>query len=137
MPSNISISPPTQVMPMGTMNAFSEQIIREAVVDDAYAYGESTRQPLTLNPRRQFAISRPVTPAAANTLEQFYRDTMRSGASFWFYNLRETIPTGSWDPTGANPVGRYTVAWDGPLVRTLNLAGRPILLEFSLREVEG
>ena len=84
MPSNITISQPTQVMPMGSMMQYSKQIVREAVVDDTYAYGESTRQPRTLYGRRQFSITRQLSPAAADQLEQFYSSTIRNGASFWF-----------------------------------------------------
>lgn len=136
MPGNIVNKPPTQVMPMGTMVSFDGTFERPAIVDEGYAYGESTRQPLTLNARRYFRVARPLTRAQADTLEQFYTSTVSAGEPFWFYDLRETVPIGSWDPTGANPVGRYCVFWDGPMARTVNLSGRPLIIEFALREVE-
>jgi hypothetical protein len=121
---------------MGTMVAFTEQIERPALIDDGYTYGESTRVALTNNGRHRFNLARQLVPSQADLVEQFYRNT-QFGQSFYFYNLRETVPLGSWDASGQNPVGRYTVTWDGPMLRTTVLGGRGVILEFALREVEG
>lgn len=132
MPGNIIITEPTLVMPMALMAAFTEEIERRALIDEGYAQGESTRRPLTLLARRRFRIARRLTPAQRSELVAFYNLT-REGVPFWFYNLAETQPPGSWDETGANPIGRYVVVWDGPLVQAARM-GRSSS-EFALREV--
>jgi hypothetical protein len=140
MPYNVIIGTPVQVMPIGLMAAFEEESERKALIDQGYAYGESTRLALTLTSRKRFRVSRRLTPAQADALRAFYLST-RHGQSFWFYNLRETQPPGSFDPTGGNPIGRYAVVWDSPLTQSAGFTGtvakpaRGSVSEYALREV--
>jgi hypothetical protein len=132
MPSNLVITQPDAVMPQGLMSAFREQIERPALVDDGYALGESTRFAMTTLSRRTFRLARRLNQADTTALYNFL--AARKARPFWFYNLRETQPVGSWDPTGANPVGRYAVVWQGPLTQSTDLGLRGTS-EFELREV--
>jgi hypothetical protein len=50
------------------------------------------------------------------------------------YNPRETVPPFSWDNTGNDPVGRYTVVFDGGWSETTSIGRAQI--GFSLREVQ-
>jgi hypothetical protein len=132
MPSNLVITQPDVVMPQGLMSSFKEQIERPALVDDGYALGESTRFAMTIFSRRTFRLARRLNGADTVTLYNFL--AARKGRPFWFYNLRETQPVGSWDPTGQNPVGRYAVVWQGPLAQATEM-GRGGTSELELREV--
>ena len=98
-------------MPIGLMTAFTEEIDRPALIDGPFAGGETIRFPLTMNPRRVFRLARRLTQVDADALRNFL--LQHKCRPFWFYNIRETSPAGYWDPTGANPVGRYPVVWQG------------------------
>jgi hypothetical protein len=132
MPSNIVHTPPGEVMPMGLMILFESQAERRALTDTGYALGESTRQALTLTSRKRFRVSRRLTLSEAQNLRAFYI-RYRHGAPFWFYDLRETEPPGSWDPAGANPIGRYAVVFEGPLMQSAGPSRGNS--EYLLREV--
>jgi hypothetical protein len=132
MPGNLTPAAPSEVMPMGLCSQFQEVIALEQDLNE-YADGRSTRKALALNARRGFQLSRPLTDAQLATLRTFYFTVARYGIPFWFYNLRETVPVGSWDPTGQNPVGRYTVAWEGGWTETLAVGRHGVT--FTLREV--
>jgi hypothetical protein len=130
MPDNIKPSVPTQVLPYGLASAFSEELRIESLVNE-YQNGWSTRKAEHLNPRKFFRISRRLTLADWATLRDFY--FINLGKPFWFYNVRETVPPFTWDITGAEPLGRYTVVFDGPWSESIGLGRSPV--QFGLREV--
>ena len=134
MPGNIEIQEPSLVMPMTLASAFNETIFVDAQVDE-YADGRSTRRALAIFGRRGFRITRPLTDYELDDLRGFYFAYAKFGRTFWFYNLRETVPPGSWDGTGENPVGRYAVVWEGGWQETL-LVNRNTA-SIVLREVRG
>ena len=134
MPGNIINTVPVTVMPMGLMALFTEELERKAFIDEGYAQGESTRVARTLFARHRFHVSRKLTLAESESLRTFYLNT-RDGKPFWFYNLKECVPVGDWDESGGNPVGRYAVVWDGPLVQAVGLGLRGHTSEYQLREV--
>jgi hypothetical protein len=118
---------------MTLARAFSEVRFHNGVVDN-YADGRSTRFARVFNPRLSFRLTRPLTDPQLFDLRNFYLLVARFGQPFWFYNIRETEPPGTWDPTGVDPVGRYTVVWEGPWSDTLNLGRHET--SFILREVD-
>lgn len=130
MPSNIRPANPTVVMPFGLASAFTEESRYEALVN-AYPDGSSDRKTLVTNPRRRFSIQRPLTAAKWSELRSFYFAHLID--PFYFYNLRETVPPFSFDPSGGSPVGRYTVVWDSGWSEELRL-GRSSA-SFAVREV--
>lgn len=132
MPGNLKPASPTAVMPMSLSKAFEEMHFLSAFVNE-HADGRSTRRALAFNDRHTFRISRPLTDSQLATLRQFYLTTARFGTPFYFYNTRETQPLGSWDGTGINTVGRYTVVWEGGWSETLGLGRNEA--SFVLREV--
>jgi len=110
MPGNIIQAAPTEVMPARLSRAFHEETHLEADLN-LYVDGSSDRQPLASRSRHYFTLSQTLSPADWQSLRAFYY--AHQGRAFYFYNLRETVPPFSWDPTGGNTVGRYTVAFDG------------------------
>ena len=116
---------------MGPLAAFSESVEHAALLDE-YPDGQSARASLVTLPRRVFRLSRRLSHANAQTLYTFLKN--QQGRPFWFYNIRETQPPGSWDATGLNPVGRYAVVLQGPLSQTVDLGSRGTI-SLELREV--
>ena len=131
MPSNLVLTQPDVVMPQGPMQAFDESAERPALLDDGYAQGEDTRFVLTQQARRFFRVARRLTQDDWNTLYTFF--VARKGRPFWFYNVRETQPPYSWDPTGQNPIGRYAVVFEGGLSQATELPRGTC--QVALREV--
>jgi hypothetical protein len=134
VPGNISIQEPTLVMPMTLASAFTESLFMDAQVDE-YADGRSTRRALAIFPRYFFRLTRPLLDWQLADLRGFYMAYARYGRTFWFYNVRETIPPGSWDPSGSELTGRYAVVWEGGWRETLNLGLNTA--EIGLRQVRG
>ena len=130
MPGNVASAVPVGVMPWSLASQYTEELRLEALVN-AYPDGSSERTALALNPRRFFKLAFPLRPAKFTEMWNFYRANY--GKPFWFYNLRETVPPFTYDPTGSNPVGRYAVVFDGAWSEEIQL-GRSTA-SFNLREV--
>lgn len=131
MPNNLILPTPTQVMPIGPMLAFSESLEHAALLDE-YPDASTARRSLVTLPRRVFRLARKLPAADMAALYSFLQGM--KGRPFWFYNLRETQPPGSWDATGLNPVGRYAVVLQGPLSQSVELGSRGTV-SMELREV--
>jgi hypothetical protein len=110
MPGNIIAAAPTDVMPAHLSRAFHEEMHLEADLN-MYPDGSSDRNPLAQNNRHYFTMQQNLSPDDWSALRSFYY--AHQGRAFYFYNPRETVPPFSWDATGQNTVGRYTVAFDG------------------------
>ena len=117
MPGNLIPAQPTDVMPARLSRAFHEELHLEADLNQ-YPDGSSDRNALAQNNRRYFTMQQTLSPDDWQTLRQFFYN--HQGRPFYFYNLRETVPPFSWDATGQNPIGRYTVAFDGTWSETYN-----------------
>lgn len=113
------------------MLSFSESVEHAALLDE-YPDASTARASLVLLPRRTFRVVRKLSAADMAALYSFLQ--AMKGRPFWFYNLRETAPVGSWDPAGLNPVGRYAVVLQGPLAQTLEIGSRGTV-SIELREV--
>jgi hypothetical protein len=59
-----------------------------------------------------------VTPAALLALRNFFDARNGSAEPFYFYDLYDTNPKFSYDPTGVATVGRYTVRFNGDWQRS-------------------
>jgi hypothetical protein len=97
-------------MPVGLCSAFQEELRLETLVN-AYPDGSSDRAALAINVRHFFRMTRKLTPAQFTELWGFY--SAHPTDAFYFYNLRETVPPWTWDPSGNQPLGRYVVVFDG------------------------
>ena len=95
---------------MHLSRAFHEEMHLEADLN-IYPDGSSDRRALALNNRRYFTMQQLLIPPDWQALRAFY--FAHQGQPFYFYNLRETVPPFTFDPSGQDPIGRYTVAFDG------------------------
>ncbi|HEU0180306.1 MAG TPA: hypothetical protein VFV58_39220 [Blastocatellia bacterium] len=129
MPGNVGPGAPTEVMPWALCAAFTEELRYEAYVD-SYMDGSSDRAALMSNPRHFFRMTQRLKPTQYTSLFNFYKAHLTK--AFWFYSVFET-PGFTYDPTGANPVGRYCVVFDGSFNDQISLARSQA--SFGLREV--
>ena len=130
MPSNITPARPTDVMPANLAKAFALELHME-ILSNGYPDGSSERQALATNVRSYFRLTQALTAADWQTMLTFYQQHII--APFYFYNLRETVPPFTFDPTGQNPIGRYTVVFDGGWGDIYQMSRTQIQL--SMREV--
>jgi hypothetical protein len=132
MPYNPVLDPVTAVMPSGLMQAFHMEHRYEVQVD-LYADGRSTRRTFATLPRAYASLERKLDETQLGQLYTFWY--AHRVEPFYFYNLRETVPPGSYDPSGVNPVGRYVMVFDSAWndEQALNRT----ILRLQLREVEG
>ena len=100
-------------------------------MSNGYPDGSSDRLALAENMRAYFRLTEALTAADWQTLLTFYQAHMIQ--AFYFYNLRETVPPFSWDSTGQDPIGRYTVAFDSGWGDTYQQPRTQV--QFNLREV--
>jgi hypothetical protein len=111
MPNNLNPANPTDVMPAQLAKAFTLDMQLEMNMNN-YPDGSSDRLALALNARAYFRLTQGLSAADWQTMFTFYQNHIIH--AFYFYNLRETVPPFSWDATGQDTVGRYTVVFDGP-----------------------
>lgn len=130
MPNNLNPANPVHVMPANLSKAFTMDLRMETLLN-AYPDGSSDRAALAQNVRAYFHLTQALTADDWQTLFFFYQ--ANTHLAFYFYNLRETVPMGSWDATGQNPIGRYTVVFDGGWGDVYQLPRSQVQL--SLREV--
>lgn len=130
MPDNVFAASPSAVMPKHLCRSFQEELRAEALLNN-YCDGSSDRVALVINPRRYFRMVHGLNGSDWANLKQFFY--AQQGRAFYYYNLRETVPPFSYDATGSNPIGRYTVVFDGQWSDTYNVARTDIALQ--LREV--
>jgi hypothetical protein len=130
MPQNINPANPVTVMPKQLCKSFQEELRLEALLNQ-YPDGSSDRAALAQNVRHYFRMTQGLNGADWAAMRQFYIEQL--GRAFYFYNLRETVPPFSYDPTGNNTIGRYTVVFDGQWSDTYNIARTDVALQ--LREV--
>ncbi len=112
MPGSVANAAPATVLPHNLCKAFSAS--REYVVaENQYKNGESQRAALVATSRKSWTQSRRLTPAQLATLRTFYLARNGSTEAFYFYDVHETSPKFSYDPTGVRANGRFTVRFAG------------------------
>jgi hypothetical protein len=131
MPGNLAPAQPTDVFPRIVASSFTEELRLEEI-SNAYPDGSSERQALALNPRHYFHLTEPLVLAEWQGLWDFYKT--HKGKPFYLYNPRETDPPFSYDPTGQDPTGRYTVVFDSGWSETTAMPRGQVGI--SLREVD-
>lgn len=130
MPNNVASAVAVGVLPRILATSFTEELRIEALVN-TYPDGASDRKNMAVNPRRYFHLTRALTNAQWSALWDFY--LAHKGIPFYMYNPRETVPPFSYDASGLDPDGRYTVVFDGPWSETTALGRGQVGL--SMREV--
>lgn len=112
MPGSVANAAPATVLPNSLCKAFSHA--REyAVAENQYRNGESQRAVLVATSRKSWTQSRRLTPAELAILRAFYLARKGSTEAFFFYDVHDTSPKFSYDPTGVKAQGRYIVRFAG------------------------
>lgn len=111
---------PTTVLPFSLCKAFSHTRAF-GIVGNEYKNGESQRTRLTLTSRKSWRISNRLSPSALQTLREFWDARKGSQEPFWFYDVWETYPKFSYDATGFQTTGRYTVRFEGAWSQTVGI----------------
>ena len=120
MPGSVNNAAPTTVLPHSLCKAFSHA--REyAVVDNQYRNGESQRAVLVATSRKSWTQSRRLTPAELAILRAFYLARKGPTEAFFFYDVHDTSPKFSYDPTGQMAQGRYIVRFAGAWEQTAGM----------------
>ncbi len=132
MPGSVENAAPAAVLPWSLFKAFSHA--REfAVIDNEYKNGESQRSRLAETSRKSWRISKRLTAAELQALRDFYDSRKGPTEPFYFYDPWDTSPQFSYDPTGEETFGRYTVRFEGNWNQSVDL-GR-VETEISLVEL--
>jgi hypothetical protein len=118
MPGSVPLASPTTVLPWSLCTAFGHS--REyTVVDNEYRNGESQRSRLTETSRRHWTTARRLTPTLLEDFRDFFDARKGGHEPFYFYDPWDTDPKFSYDPTGVETIGRYTVRFDCPWSQTV------------------
>ncbi|MGE5487286.1 MAG: DUF2460 domain-containing protein [bacterium] len=111
MPGSVANAAPATVLPPTLCVAFARAQEYPAI-ENEYRNGESQRSVQANNSRKRWRLAKRLTPAQLQALRSFYEARKGPVEPFYFYDPYETNPKFSWDPTGANPTGRYIVRFD-------------------------
>jgi hypothetical protein len=132
MPGNVSNAAPATVLPWSLCRAFGHS--REyLIVENEYRYGASQRSKLTETSRKRWTTPRRLTPAQLATFRTFYDDRGGPHQPFYFYDPWDTAPKFSYDATGVEVVGRYTVRFEGTWEQMVGIGRADV--EISLVEL--
>lgn len=126
MPGNVAAAAPIDTFPTALYGGLTVELRIENTLN-VYPDGSSQRAALAINPRHFFKLSYALTAAQWSAMQSFY--LAHQGKAFYFYNLLEALP----GPPPGDPVGRYTVVFDGPWTEELQLGRTRITV--NLREV--
>jgi hypothetical protein len=131
MPGSVANAAPSTVLPWSLSRAFVRSQ-EYPVVENEYAGGESQRTVRASNSRKRWRLAKRLAPAQLAALRDFYHARKGPQEPFYFYDPWETNPKFSYDPTGQQPQGRYTVRFEGPWEQSAGVG----LIEVSLELVE-
>jgi hypothetical protein len=128
MPGSVQNAAPTTVLPHSFCRAFVHER-SYPLIENEYKNGESQRSVLATNSRRRWRLAKRLTPAALQSLRDFF--DARNGATepFYFYDPYDTNPKFSYDPTGVVTVGRYTVRFNGDWQQSSGLGRSDVQIE--------
>jgi hypothetical protein len=131
MPGSVQNAAPLSVLPASLSRAFVHE--REyPVLDNEYAGGESQRSVQATNSRKRWRLAKRLTSAQLVTLRDFYDARNGPTEPFYFYDPWDTNPKFSYDPTGQQTEGRYTVRFEGAWEQSAGIA----LIEVTVELVE-
>jgi hypothetical protein len=112
MPGSVANAAPSTVLPLSLCRSFIHS--REYPVQvNEYRNGESQRGRLADTSRNSWRIGKRLTPTELQALRKFYEARRGPQEPFYFYDPWETMPKFSYDPTGTETDGRYTVRFEG------------------------
>jgi phage-related protein len=131
MPGSVGNAAPSTVLPWSLSRAFVRSQ-EYPVLDNEYAGGESQRSVLASNSRKRWRLSKRLTQAQLQALCDFYEARKGPEEPFYFYDPWDANPKFSYDPTGQQTQGRYTVRFEGGWEQSATIG----LIEVSLELVE-
>ncbi len=128
MPGNVQNAAPATVLPVSLSAAFVHE--REyPVLENVYRNGESQRVAQATTSRKRWRLAKRLTPALLAELRDFYAARGGPMEAFYFYDPYETNPKFSYDPTGMDLAGRYTVRFHGPWQQDSGLCRAGVQIE--------
>lgn len=128
MPGSVQNAAPAAVLPHSLCRAFVHE--REyPVLDNEYRNGEPQRTAQATNSRKRWRPAKRLTPAWLQVLRDFYDARGGMLEPFYFYDSYEANPKFSYDPTGEETEGRYTVRFDGEWNQSIGLARADVTIE--------
>ncbi len=127
MPGAVLPVSPVSVMPKLLARSFTQnrqwEVDENLYIDASY---QSTGSGLVLTSRKSWSLTGRLTASEMSTLLAFYlahvNPTGTGVSEFWFYDLYETVPQFTYDPTGSATSGRFAVRFDGSFQQTADLA---------------
>ena len=111
MPDSVPNAAPTLVFPYLLTKAFTRTSTLEAL-ENKYQNGESQRSLLVNGFRREYQQTQRFNAAQWATFLAFVESVNGVEQPFWFYDLYETVPLFTVDPTGTATHGKYPVRFD-------------------------
>lgn len=115
MPGNVVAAAPTVVMPNSLCTAFQRSKTWETL-SNFYSDGRHQRGALVGSERNVWVLHKRLTVALIDALELFYSQQQFGAIPFFFYDPYDSGFT--YDPTGVQVGGRYTVRFEGGMVVT-------------------
>lgn len=131
MPGNIQLAAPVGVLP-GALCRSYQRAQEYKMLSNWYPDGRHQRMPLVTGPRNSWVLSQRLGPAALAALKNFY--VLRQGNTQPFYFYDQIEYPHSYDPSGVNGLGRYTVRFAGNGLAISGGIGRSDA-QFSLIEI--
>jgi len=112
MPGSVANAVSATVMPWEIARSFRRTQAYDVLGVD-YSDGHSERSVRTATSRKRWDISKRLNPAELNTLRDFYNARGGPHETFIFYDVYETAPLFTFDPTGVASAGKFEVRFDG------------------------
>jgi hypothetical protein len=128
MPGSVLNAAPATVLPQSLCKTFVHERAYP-LIENEYKNGESQRSVLATNSRRRWRLAKRLTPAALQTLRNYFDARNGSTEPFYFYDPYDTTPKFSYDPTGVVTVGRYTVRFNGDWQQSSGLGRSDVQIE--------
>lgn len=120
MPGNPQPFAATVVMPAFLAKQFRRQQVHR-VLRNEYMGGEAEASPQVATPRRFWEAVIQTARADLASMRNFYQDQKGPLIPFFMYDLSETVPIYTWDPSGDSPNGRYTVRFESAWFQSLEV----------------
>ena len=130
---SIAAASPSVVMPFNLCRSFHHERTWETD-SNRYLNGEVQRSALTGSSGKVWVLSPHLKASDVAALRTFYLAQGGGLVEFLFYDVYETSPLFTYDPTGIATTGRHTVRFDGPWNESLVL-GSMTDVQLRLQEV--
>jgi len=128
----VDYASPVGVFPWELVRAFRRSQNFPVVMNE-YLNGETQRVSIAGFSRSVWELIADLDPTDLGTLRAFYISHLGPTIPFIFYDVAETFPIYSFDPTGVALDGQYLARFDGPFEQSIRIGKRGTV---NLRIVE-